>query len=337
MALYRADKGIELLWRVEADMRGMKAGCDFRFVDVGHALTLSKASNFFDQDNSKLDFTGLHTAEHSLYSHIIVDWTDREKKAKEQGRNLFSGPLAHMFGITRSENGGLDIALGKTDYAAHHATTPLQGKHTAWTLANNPKYKIKVIDSKLAQAVFDNPESLGTAFAAAILPVTNDGKLIYGIRNIAVDCYQQMWSLPSGGRFSGNPHEAVDELIYDASNINQHVTDTLALEFAGMNSMNERVHDIKPLGIFRANDYDVTIAYTARVDADSHSLERSFSTNKYSGAGSFEANSAGMVKLLRELGHFPPSIQGVIGLAAAEYGVDVTDRPSANMIMISHY
>jgi predicted transport protein len=268
---------------------------------------------------------------------VVNDWGRRVRAAAEVGRKLTSGPLAHMSGMSRTADGKLEIALGKTDYAVHHTTTPLQGEHTDWTRENNPTYKIEVVDSKLAKAVFNSPKFLGTAFAAAVLTESNDGKLVYGIRNAAVDCYRDTWSLPSGGRFSGNAHEAVDELIKDATSIEKHLKMMLGLEYPGIDYLSQKIKEISPLGIFRANDYDVTLAMHAKVDASAEELQEAFLEDKYIGAGSVNANSDGMVRLLHGLGHFPPTIQGVIGLAAAQYGVDATDRPTENGIQIIPY
>ena len=333
MALYRADRGSQgertLLWRVEADLRGKELGKDFVFVQGSNgAGTLTQ---------SRFEITRLLVDPNPIDRHIVNDWSVRLAEADTQRRNLFSGPLAHMSGIERKSCGKLAIALGKTDYAAHHATTPLQGKHTAWTKKHNPQYGVEIVDENLALAVFEDPQNLSTAFAAAILVESNDGKLVYGIRNPTVDCYQNTWSLPSGGRLSGNPHEVVDDLICHSHSLDRHLKQMLSLEYSGLAAVPERVEDIKPLGIFRANDYDVTFAALATIDACAEELQRSFASTKYTGSGSVSADTNGMNVLLQNVATFPAPIQGVIALAASEYGIDIEARTNDREVNITRY
>jgi len=341
MALYKGVKEGSDLWRVELDMRGMNPGIDFAFTGGQEMITLGMAEKMMSTPSTDGD---------KLSQRVVEDWGRRSEAARAEGRNLFSGPLAHMRGIRQVpfQHQGVvaefdcgpivhQIQLGKTDYAAHHATVPLGGKHNDWTRANNPTWGVEVVDGKFARAVFDKPSELATAFAAAILPVTNDGKLVYGIRNSAVDCYRNTWSLPSGGRFSGNPHDAVDELIADPSSVYAHVAKTLGLEFPDLDSVEGRVGEVRPLGIFRANDYDVTIAFAADVDASAEELQAGINGRKYVQSGSVSASEEGMRDLLGSLGRFPATIQGVLGLVSESYGVDPLTVMGSNGTSIQRY
>lgn len=174
-----------------------------------------------------------------------------------------------------------------------------------------------------------NAEMLCSAFAFGALVCTRDDKFVYLVRGTNVLEYQNKRSMPSGGQMGGDPQDFLIEAINSSpsSAFEHNLAAVLVREFQGLER--SQVIGRKFLGVARQLDLlDMVAIVYARIDEFSFNLKPA--EGKYSGIGFVPSTKDGLVELLQEgtLELFPASIQPVIALGSAYFGVDPTEvRP----------
>ena len=295
MPLYQAvSNDPTLRWRFELDAAKLILGKDLFFAK-GEPLAV---------DQNMLD----------------IVW---ERRILRERPGLRNGPLSRLVRIELEGTTGARVCLTDSSYQEHHVTMPIQGQG-----ADQFSTQYEQLAPHLLAAQMGVPiNEIAPAFALAVLVETSDHKLVYCLRNANVDCYKDAWSLPSGGRISGNPHEFNHDIITDPKNIYPHIAKLLSLEFPGASELEQRLDasQTRFTGILRSLlDFDTTGTVYAKVDITASELMTGVSPAKYKGAAQVDANSDGIMQLLKGYAQFPATVFGAIVMSASQYGIDPT-------------
>jgi len=244
-------------------------------------------------------------------------WPAYLEQERKKGKTPFDGPLISLYNIEAGLP--LRVKTSKSGYREHHAACPLGGKKDEYTKRFFP-YRFRM-EGDIAIAEIPFREDLFPSLALSTILETGDGKLVYLIRG-RTDQYDGVPSLPSGGRMSGDPHQALDDMIADPRTIFDHMAGTVIQEFPGLKS--ERIVFQQITGAQRSlGDLDTQFSLFVRVDTSAEELERLFSHKKYTDMRTVSATADGMRDLLQV--RFPSTVLPVIVYASDQFGVNPQD------------
>ena len=304
MPLYRTSPEVDLsrAWILECDTTNLTLGTNLLFVK-----------------GPELEITS------DLEERIERKWAEKTETARIQNVPLHNGNLARMNGLRFREE-VVEIILSRSNYKEHHGTVPVEGVDDQWTRQHRP-YNFQVIAPHVVLATIPKMDQLACSFAITVLVETSDNKIIYLMRGDNVDCYKNTWSVPCGGRISGDPHQVVDDLTSgDMAAYRHHTAGMLMLEFPGLNDIERRLEEVKIMAISRSlNDYDICVPTFVKLDVNFNELETAYLRGKYTGIGNVPATADGMIHLLQHEQRFPPTIVPIPMAIAAKYGIDPTE------------
>lgn len=147
-----------------------------------------------------------------LEAHIKSVWEKELKNAEKKRIILTDNPLIRYNSF--EENDKLTVEISMTNYPEWRAT---------WLSNNRAVFKENFNRDLL-------PTETAGSFAAATLPLTLDNYLIFLERSSQVSLFGGLLSIPSGGKWNGNPANVFETLLKDKTKLPYIIREIVAKE-----------------------------------------------------------------------------------------------------------
>lgn len=188
----------------------------------------------------------------SLDKHIDRIWKQEIEIAKRSGVALINGPLLRFDGL-QEDNNNLTIKVGQTNYREYKATCIQRNK----------------VKFERSQNRLMSKEESARTFASETLPVTLDGYVIFLERSNIVDQFKGQLSIPSGGRWDGNPLDTYQVMLRSSEELFERCRKIVKKEFSYITQLKKEDQKLLGLGkIMEYDDYDLLFIVNLNIDSD---------------------------------------------------------------------
>ncbi len=204
----------------------------------------------------------------ALDHYIDKIWEKELKKAEKDDTILTDGPLIRLSHLSIG-NEDLTFGVSLTSYKEYKATCL-------------PVYR-KKFEEENGRKLTD--DELACTFASATVPVTLDDYLVLFERTSKVSEFKGYLSIPSGGKWDGNPIETYQAMLRSSEELFDRCRRIVRNEFNHQVNTNNESH--KLLSVYHSKEYvDSVLNFTVKLDNEAGELkERAYiitgSSNKY--------------------------------------------------------